>query len=305
VPDPRPDPADADAGDGFVPLDDILTLEELGGDVWRGYTPPHTLRPDIFGGQVASQCLRAAAFTVDDTHAPNSVHCYFLRRGNPQLPLDLRVERIRSGRTYATRRVEAVQGAADGGERVIFTMLASFHTPEPGRVFDGPAPVGVPAPDTIAAPGNPYQLASPVDSRHVVSEDVVVRSWIRVRGELGADPILQYCALLYVSDMHAGGAAMRAIGVADGPPPQGEHGEMLANFGSLDHSVWFHRRPVMADWVFCEAHPMAVRDSRGLVRGTIHDGQGVHLATLAQEMFLKVLVDDEHLPADFWIQPPG
>ncbi len=275
----------------FVSLAEILTLEPSGNDTWRGYTPATSQRPDIFGGQVASQCLRAAAFTVQSEHVPNSVHCYFLRRGNPALPLDLRVERVRSGRTYASRRVEAVQD-----DKVIFTMIASFHTPEPGREFDSPPPRDIPEPELIAADVPRFGWAAPFEVRAVPSDGSQVRWWGRVRGAFPDDSILHYCALLYASDMQAGGAAMRAIGFGEGPPPRGPDGEPLVNFGSLDHSVWFHRPPVMTDWVFSTAHPLVVRDSRGLVLGTMYDRNGVHLASLSQEMFLKMLGDESDLP---------
>jgi acyl-CoA thioesterase-2 len=280
-------PVDGAPSDEFVSLAEILTLDELGGDRWRGHTPPRTHRPDIFGGQVAGQCLRAAGHTIEGSHVPNSVHCYFLRRGQPDLPLDMSVERVRTGRTYASRRVEARQD-----DKVIFTMISSFHTPEPGREYDTPAPADVPDPESVPAGAWPMSRTGPIESRRVDSESPLVRTWGKVRGEFPAEPMMQYCALLYISDMHAGGAAMKVMGFDDQSLPVGEEGEPLVNFGSLDHSVWFHRPPAMDDWVFTEAHPVAVRDSRGLVLGTIHDRHGRHLASLSQEMFLKVLVGD-------------
>src|ERR1700683_791223 len=115
----------------MTPLAQILDLEEVAPDVWRGWAPANSCRPDIFAGQVAAQALRAATYTVDPTHLVNSVHCSFLRRGQPDLPLDAHVERLRAGRTYSSRRVEAVQD-----NKVIFTMVASFHLPEPGPEVD-------------------------------------------------------------------------------------------------------------------------------------------------------------------------
>lgn len=118
-------------------LGEILDLVRVDDDLFQALTPPGTNRSDIFGGQVASQALRAAAHTVGDDHLPNSVHCYFLRRGRPDLPIDLFVERTRAGRTYTSRKVDARQ---DG--KTIFSMLASFHAEEPGAEHELPMPRG-------------------------------------------------------------------------------------------------------------------------------------------------------------------
>ncbi len=264
-------------------LPGILDLEAVGEDAWRGWTPPGTGRSDIFGGQVASQALRAAGFTVPPDRLPNSVHGYFLRRGQASAPLEFFVERLRSGRTYTARRVDVRQ---DG--KTIFAMLASFHTEEPSREFDHPMPDGVPDPDELPASddANPWHRSFEV--RRVRVEGPIVRWWGRVPEALPPDALLHSCALLYASDMRAGGAAMAAIGyghldrlesVAPGHP--------RGNFGSLDHAVWFHRAPDVNRWFFCDVTPLTVRDSRGLVVGRMFDREGQHLATFTQEMFLK------------------
>jgi acyl-CoA thioesterase-2 len=267
-----------------VALADVLDLEPVGDDSWRAWTPPGSNRPDIYGGQVAGQALRAATLTVGPDHLPNSAHCYFLRRGRPDLPLDVRVDRVRSGRTYATRRVGVHQ---DG--RVIFEMLASFHTDEPGREHEQRMPAGVPGPDELAAPAPTPGWDLQFELRAVEVETPVVRWWGRVPAPFPDDPALHLCALLYTSDMRAGGAAIAALGYASGDgPPRGDDGRPVGDFGSLDHAIWFHRLPAVDDWFFCEVRPVTVRDSRGLVLGTMFDRAGRHLATFTQEMFLKV-----------------
>lgn len=269
-----------------VTLAEILELDDLGADAWRAHTPPQSGRGDIYGGQVAGQSLRAALRTVDPEYLCNSAHCLFLRRGNPTLPLDLHVEAIRTGRTYATRQVNAVQ---DG--KAIFTMLASFHTEEPGREREHPMTAGVPGPDGLAEtprPDGAPGFTRPFEVRLVDVEGPVVRWWGRVPEPFPPDPALSQCALLYMSDMHAGGAAMAAVGYHPGPLGPGRELPAGGNFGSLDHSIWFHRVPVVDEWLLVEVHPLTIRDSRGLVHGTMHDRSGRHLASFTQEVFLKV-----------------
>src|SRR6185312_10125114 len=86
----------------------------------------------LFGGQVAAQCLRAAAHTVPEGRLPNSLHGYFLRPGRPDRPVLLHVARDRDGKSFSARAVDAKQ---DG--QVIFSMLASFQVAEDGVEFDG------------------------------------------------------------------------------------------------------------------------------------------------------------------------
>jgi acyl-CoA thioesterase-2 len=265
------------------PLDELLDLEEVGPDVWRGWTPENSGRPDIFGGQVAAQALRAATYTVEPAHLANSVHCSFLRRGRPDLPLDAHVERLRAGRTYTSRRVEVLQD-----DKVIFTMVASFHLPEPGPEVDLTAPATVPGPDEIASMPGMGQWQPSVEMRMVVGEGPEVRWWGRVRSPFPSDPALHLCGLLYASDLHAGGAAMAAVGAPMMPPTPGSPVRRAGAFGSLDHCLWFHRLPRVDEWFFCQVHALQVRDSRGLVLGTMFDERGRHLASFTQEMFLKL-----------------
>ncbi|HEY3942433.1 MAG TPA: acyl-CoA thioesterase domain-containing protein [Acidimicrobiales bacterium] len=273
-----------------ITLEELLDVEQLGDDVYRAHTPPDTNRPDIFGGQVASQALSAAARTVGNGHVPNSVHCYFLRRGQPELPIDLHVERTRGGRTYTSRRIDARQ---DG--KSIFSMLASFHGAEPGVERELPMPAGAGHPDDWQegvgrSGGPPWHM--PFEMRDAGGEDFDVRYWARVT-PFPADPVLHCCALLYVSDMRAGSPAIQVSGVPTFDQLDAEGGAPMpsrdaANMGSLDHALWFHATPQVDEWFFCEVRPLTVRDSRGLVLGTMHDAAGHHLATFAQEMFMKV-----------------
>ncbi len=270
-------------------LSSILQLEDVGEDRWRAWTPPVSYRPDnfIFGGQVAAQALRAATLTVVPEHRPNSVHGYFLRRGQANLPLDIHVERVRAGRTYTSRRVDVRQE-----DKTIFAMLASFHGDEPGPEFDHPMPSGVPDPASLAEPGDDFGWTSVVEIRHVMVEGPSVQWWGRVRPPFPPDPVLHYCALLYESDLRAMGAAMAAIGYGfpERPPrePDGGWRRDFGDFGSLDHALWYHRTPVVDEWIFCDVQSLTVRDSRGLVLGRMFDADGRHLATFTQEVFIKL-----------------
>src|ERR1700742_1962015 len=107
-------------------LIDLLDLEQIEGDIFRGRSAEERVQR-VFGGQVAGQALVAAGRTVPSDRPVHSLHAYFIRPGDPAVPLIYTVDRVRDGRSFTTRRVAAIQHG-----KPIFTLSASFHHPEPG-----------------------------------------------------------------------------------------------------------------------------------------------------------------------------
>src|SRR2546421_3864477 len=128
-----------------TPLDDLLDLlelETLEDNLFRGISPDED-RQRIFGGQVAAQALVAAGRTVDDDRPVHSLHAYFLRPGDPNIPVIYDVDRIRDGRSFTTRRVVAIQHG-----QAIFNLAASFQIVDNGPDHQMPMPT-VPGPDEL------------------------------------------------------------------------------------------------------------------------------------------------------------
>src|SRR5690349_18655301 len=122
-------------------LIDLLALEQLEVNLFRGLSPDEN-RQRVFGGQVAGQALIAAGRTVDRGQV-HSLHAYFLRPGDPLVPIVYEVDRIRDGKSFTTRRVVAIQHG-----RAIFNLSASFQVEEPGPEHQYPIP-DVPDPETL------------------------------------------------------------------------------------------------------------------------------------------------------------
>src|SRR5712692_8327097 len=199
--------------DGLV---DLLNLEQIEADIFRGRSPDDW-RQRVFGGQVAGQALVAAGRTVPADRPVHSLHAYFIRPGDPTVPLVYIVDRVRDGRSFTTRRVSAVQHG-----KTIFTLSASFHHPEPGPEHADPMP-DVPPPDAIEP--NPDRFArffgrdvppefrdAPIELRSVgplsfeAQRDPALRTrrnmvWLKVNGDLPDDPLLHVCLMTYASDM--------------------------------------------------------------------------------------------------------
>ncbi|MGZ4707280.1 MAG: acyl-CoA thioesterase [Acidimicrobiales bacterium] len=277
-------------------VDDLITLLDLEAievNIFRGISPDVEAQR-VFGGQVAGQALVAAARTVEDDRSVHSLHAYFLRPGDPTVPILYEVDRIRDGRSFTTRRVVAIQHG-----KAIFNLQASFHVHEEGFEHEAPMPADVPEPEAIPdfrerwAPwaetlGEWYERDRPIDSRTIDWTPLDrtrplpphQKVWLRADGRLPDDPVLHACIITYASDMtlldttllpHAVGAVEKDV--------------MMA---SLDHAMWFNR-PFRADeWLLYVQDTPSASGGRGIARGSIftHDG---HLAvTVVQEGLLRV-----------------
>ncbi len=277
------------AGDPVDELLDVLDLERIEVDVFRGRSPREE-RQRVFGGQVAGQALVAAGRTVSSDRPVHSLHAYFLRPGDPSVPILYEVDRIRDGRSFTTRRVVAIQHG-----RAIFNLAASFHVGEFSIEHQTPMP---PVPDPLTLPTLPERLAPvldllppqwrrprPIDVRYVddppwLASDVGaqpprVRVWLRTAGALPDEPLLHVCALTYASDM----TLLDAVRAPHGP----SWGRPTLNIASLDHAMWFHR-PFRADqWLLYDQESPVAAGGRGLGRGQIFTREGVLVASVTQE----------------------
>ena len=170
----------------------LLTLERVDRDLFRARNANLGPRQTLYGGQVAAQGLMAAAATIEqEDRLPHSFHGYFLRPGRTDLPVVLRVERDRDGRSFSARHVVAVQE----GE-VIFSMLTSFHAESESGVYDGAPMRATPAPEDTPRGGRMALLevreVTPTDFLRGVFSDCV---WARSSAPLGDSPLLHRARL--------------------------------------------------------------------------------------------------------------
>jgi acyl-CoA thioesterase II len=295
---PTAAPGPGSALSGQPAVDDLvrlLDLEQIEVDIFRGESP-RVARQRVFGGQVAGQALVAAGRTVPADRRVHSLHSYFIRPGDTAVPIVYTVDQVRDGRSFTTRRVDAVQHG-----KPIFTLSASFHRPEGGLDHQLPMP-DVPPPEELPslleraragqlAAEHPFtQVARPVDLRYVDDPSWAWQSgeprpprslvWLRADGVLPDDPLLHLCVLTYASDMTLLDSVVRPHGYALGT------GELQV--ASLDHAMWFHR-PFRADeWWLYESESPSASDARGLATGRIWSRDGRYLASVVQEGLLRI-----------------
>jgi acyl-CoA thioesterase-2 len=272
----------------------LLDLEAIEVNIFRGISPD-VKQQRVFGGQVAGQALVAAARTVDPEHGHvHSLHAYFLRPGDPSVPIVYTVDRTRDGRSFTTRRVVAVQHG-----RPIFTLSASFHKQEAGLEHQLPMPDVTPPHElddfkTRWAPwkdtlGEWYERPRPIDTRHVDWNPPDRKEplppyqhvWLRADGRLPDDPILHTCVLTYASDMTLLDTTLL--------PHGGRYTEPELMMASLDHAMWFHRPFRADDWLLYAQDTPSTSGALGLARGLIYTRDGDLVVSVVQEGLIRTV----------------
>jgi acyl-CoA thioesterase-2 len=277
-------------------LVEILDLEPLEVDLYRGAQPPVSTLQRVFGGQVAAQALMAACRSTDAQRRVHSLHAYFLRGGDTSVPIVYDVERIRDGSSFSTRRVSARQHG-----QIIFYLTASFQRQEDGfdhqdDMPDVPPPEQCPdlaeilqhvssrAADSWRQEWSALEVRYAGDTRpggDLTPDGSPARQrlWFRVNGTLPDVPALDACVLTYASDLTLLGSALIPHGLLIG-----QRGLQAA---SLDHAVWFHRPARAGHWLlYDQVSPSAV-NSRGFAQARIFGVDGTLHASVAQEGLLR------------------
>lgn len=277
-------------------LVELLTLEQLEVNLFRGIRV-QTTRQRVFGGQVAGQALVACGRTVPDgsdgepARHVHSLHAYFLRPGDPSIPIIYTVERTRDGRHFTTRRVIAQQHG-----KAIFALTASFCVMAKGIEHQSTIPDVPPAESlpTLIERMAPYadeldghwMRPRPIDLRYVDDppraalekpepHSAASRVWMRTIEALPDDPLLHVCAITYASDMTLLDSVLLPHKLAFG------HSDVA--LASLDHAMWFHR-PFRADeWMLYDQESPSASAGRGFATGRIYRADGALAVSVAQE----------------------
>lgn len=171
----------------------------------------------IYGGAAIAQCLAAAQRTVPEGFLAHSMHCYFVLNGNAEVPVIYHVERVREGRSFATRTVQARQRG-----KPIFTTTISFMKEGSGgqkRVEHAAVMPEVPSPkdeteiDIFRGSNSPFESQRIEtwnrDSPHAYEKKT--RQWVRAKGRISDEGGHQahLSALAYMSDSYFIGTVSR------------------------------------------------------------------------------------------------
>ncbi|MBP2562712.1 acyl-CoA thioesterase-2 [Neorhizobium galegae] len=277
-----------------------LDLEKLEENIYRG-TSPDVGWQRVFGGQVIAQALMAAQRTVDADRFVHSLHAYFMRPGDPSVPILYQVERIRDGSSFTTRRLTAVQHG-----KAIFAMSASFQLEEGGYEHQIDMPSVTQPEDLMGekefkelfmknAPENVRRYWSrerPIEVRptslvHYLTRDKLDPRqdiWVRTVGEVPHHRHYQAAMLAWLSDMTLLDASLYPHGTSIFDP--------TLQAASLDHAMWFHRPVSYDDWLLYTQDSPSASGARGMTRGSIYTRSGALIASVAQEGLIRKKAND-------------
>lgn len=276
-------------------LVELLSLEQIEVNLFRGETQDLGWGL-VFGGHVLGQALSAASQTVPDERRVHSLHGYFLLPGDVDHPIVYDVDRIRNGGSFSTRRVKAIQN----GE-AIFNMSASFQVAEEGlehqdEMPDVSGPEELPS-QTELARNVADQIPEPLRDRFTAESPIEIRpvdtfnpldpeprephgaAWYRAIDTLPDTQDVHRFLLAYASDFNFLDTAMYPHGVSWLTPRM--------QVASLDHSMWFHRRFRLDEWLLHDVESPSAAGGRGLVRGRVFDRDGKLVAATAQEGLIR------------------
>ena len=282
-------------------LIDTLSLEPIEVNLFRGVDKDG--RGRIFGGLVIAQALLAAYKTVEN-RVCHSLHCYFIRPGDPAVPILYDVDRSRDGKTFTTRRVTAIQHGQQ-----IFNLAASFQVPEDGLEHQDTMP-DLPGPEALkdenqmraklmaGMPAAMKEMAlrpRPIEMRPVdpngfmggrgAKKSSIQDVWFRASSPVGDDVMMNQVVIAYASDMSFLSTSMRPHGM----------GWQTAGLqsASLDHSIWFHRPSQFNEWHLYHQKSPSTSGARGFNLGEIYTRDGKLVASTAQEGLMRLRVPQE------------
>jgi acyl-CoA thioesterase II len=269
--------------EGHDPPVDFLTmmrLEPHGPDVYVGVGPRYPWG-GLYGGQIVAQGLRAAAETVEPEYRVHSLHAYFIRRGDQDEPIRFEVDRSRNGRSFVTRRVVARQATGE-----ILNMACSFQRDEPGPDVQIARLPDVPGAEELAG-----ESWSPMFERRFAIDrgDAEGRSaaWLRMTQAVGDDPVLRPARSRTSPTTCPPMPWWPCTPTGRSPASPRTPSRDAFMSASLDHAIWFHRPPVADRWHLHDLTSHGYLSSRGLSIGHVLTEDGVHVATVAQEVLLR------------------
>lgn len=258
---------------------ELLALVESPDGSFVGHVSP-TPWGAAFGGELVAQALVAAARTVDPALHAHSLLARYLRPGDPAEPIAYAVERVRDGRSFATREIRGGQSSGP-----VVTVSAGFHVAEADEDLAVVRAPAAPPPETLpSASWSPH-----FDRRYAAVDRDAARllAWTRLEDELGQDPLSQACALAFMADDLPDDAVSALV------CPDREPGDGLASqdpdlaLHSIDVAVWFHR-PISEDgWRLHELRCVTLANACAMVLGEVFDAEGRHLATLGQQVLVR------------------
>lgn len=302
-----------------------LALEEIDLNLYRSKNlwKPIGAR-GVFGGQIIGLALAAANKTVSSQFHVHSLHSYFLLPGDNAVPIVFLVSRIRDGKSFCTRSVQATQRG-----KVIFAMMSSYKIPEIGILHHQLPMPDVPPPESCtseedrlrgwlkdprAAPFHNLikmrlEQPFPVEFRHIgfgkrpgcadkpnAEIEPVQMLWCKAKEKLGDEVNLHHCVLAYLTDHELLNTALIPHGLNrlqdKRNAMKSQDKPRITMMTSLDHTMWFHAPYRADDWLLYVMDSPKSGDGRGFSRGDVFTRDGKLVLSVSQEGVIRFTVPE-------------
>jgi len=257
-----------------------LTLEQVGEDRYRA-SNADTGHGVVFGGQLMAQAI-VAGLAGHEGKTVKTLHTVFARAGKPEEPVEVAVDRMHSGRAFASSTVTISQG-----DRLCTrsTVLLTADEPDFIRHAD-PAPKLDPpaAGDPVDGDGDwQIQVVDDVD----ISDPALVGPpdldvWTRFAGAPTDDPAVDQALLAFATDGFLIGTAMRphaGVGQAQA--------HVTVSTGVISHTLTFHEPAAAGDWLLLSHHSSYAGRGRAFGRADVFREDGALAASFVQDAMIR------------------
>lgn len=260
----------------------VLDLEAVGDDRYRA-TSLDFGGDVVFGGQLLAQSI-AAALRGTEGMAVKTVHQGFLRGATRAQDLEVRVDRVHAGRSFATSTVTFEQGG-----RAVSRAQVLLSAPDRDLIRHSDPLPAIGAPEDAPAMAN----SSDVWEQRVVGgvdiddPDVVgpaeLALWMRFPGAPD-DALANQALLAFATESFLIGTAMRPhAGVG-----QAQAHRTVAT-SVISHTMTFHEPAHVGEWLLVQHHSPYAGRGRSYGRGDVFTREGSIVASFTQDNLIRAM----------------
>jgi len=265
----------------YVP--DLLTLTEVGDLRYHVFQPAESAegRDVVFSGQLLGQIIMASDRACDSTKDVRSVHTVFARAGTYTKPIELEVDSMHAGRTWASDTVTATQ---DG--RLLCRAIVLLNTVDDDLMRHDPdLPEGVVGFDKLESTGAqafPGTEVRPVPGEHTVGGVPVEMAWLRFEQQLSS-PAANQAVLIWATCGNIIGLGMRphrsTVRIQDA--------HRSISTGVIGHTTHFIDRFDASEWLLMITEAEKTGNGRVYGGGRVFTADGALVATFQQDSMAK------------------
>ncbi len=259
--------------DGLV---GALTLEPAGPDRYRA-TNVEAGPGIIFGGQLMAQAV-VAGLAGHDGMRVKTLHTIFARGGRPDAPVEIAVDRMHAGRSFASSTVTISQG-----DRLCTRSLVLLSADEPDFIRHADPLPGAPGPEGDGSDEAwQVRIAGDVDIADpaaVGPPDLDV--WTRFVGAPD-DPTVDQALLAFATDGFLIATAMRphaGVGQAQA--------HVTLSTGVISHTLTFHEPAPARDWLLLSHHSPYAGRGRSYGTANVFRADGPLVASFVQDAMIR------------------